>query len=257
MEQACAQMEARAKAHAEAERPEYERKVAARDEREGSSKGPNPKAPRGKPKPDEQINLTDPDSHLMRKNKREGYTQSYNAQAAVDADGSQLIVGQRVSTCASDAGELEPDLASIPASLGTPSALLGDCGFVDKDVFARLAREYPEMDLYVSVHREDAHAERRYDWRPLDKIKPPKTLTDPVLVAMGEKLKPPEGRATYRKRACSVEPVFGIIKAALGFRQFLLRGLNKVSGEWNLVCLAYNFKRLHRLSGLQTAAVAG
>lgn len=175
----------------------------------------------------------------------------------MDADGSQLIVGQRVSTCASDAGELKPGLASVPASLGTPSALLADCGYVDKEVFAQLGRERPELDLYVSVHREDAHAERRYDWRPLDKIKPPKTITDPVLVAMSEKLKTPEGRTTYRKRASSVEPVFGIIKAALGFRQFLLRGLDKVSGEWSLVCLAYNFKRLHRLSGLQRAAVTG
>ena len=150
----------------------------------------------------------------------------------VDAEGSQLIVGQRVSTCASDSGELEADLASIPASLGTPTAALADCGYVDKEVFARLSRERPELDLYVSVHREDAHAERRYDWRPLDKIKAPKTIIDPVLVAMAEKLRTPEGKATCRKRACTVEPVFGIIpsassgprgKAALGFRQFMLR----------------------------------
>lgn len=257
MEQACAQMEARAKARAEAEQAEHERKVAARNEREGSKKGPKPKPPRGTPEPQEQINLTDPDARLMRKNKREGYTQSYNAQAAVDADGSQLIVGQRVSTCPCDAGELEPSLASIPASLGKPSTVLADCGYVNKGAFTRLSHERPELDLYVSVHREDANAERRYDWRPLDKIKAPKTLADPVLVSMGDKLKTPEGRATYRKRACSVEPVFGIIKGALGFRQFLMRGLGKIRGEWNLVCLAYNLKRLHRLSGLQTAAVAG
>ncbi len=100
----------------------------------------------------------------------------------------------------------------------------------------------------MSVHREDAHAERRYDWRPLDKIKAPKTLTDPVLVAMAEKLKTPQGKAIYRRRACTVEPVFGIIKAVLGFRQFLLRGLSKVRGEWKLVCLAYNLKRLHTLA---------
>ena len=254
MDQACAQLEARAEARAEAERADYERKVAARAAREGSAKGPEPKPPKDTPEPDEQINLTDPDAHLMRKSQRESYTQSYNAQAVVDAEGSQLIVGQRVSTCAADVGETEADLASIPASLGTPSAALADCGYADKAVIERLSRERPELDLYVSVHREDAHAERRYDWRPLDKIKAPKTIIDPVLVAMAEKLKTPEGKATYRKRACSVEPVFGIIKAALGFRQFLLRGLEKVSGEWNLVCLAYNLKRLHTL---QRVAVAG
>lgn len=247
MDRACAQLEARAKARAEAERAEYERKIAARAAREGSAKGPEPKPPQDTPEPGEQINLTDADARLMRKSKREGYTQSYNAQAIVDAEGSQLIVGQRVSTCAADVGETEADLKSIPASLGVPTAALADCGYADKETIERLARERPELDLYVSVHREDAHAERRYDWRPLEKIKAPKTHTDPVLLAMAEKLRTPEGKATYRRRACTVEPVFGIIKAVLGFRQFLLRGLGKVSGEWNLVCLAYNFKRLHTL----------
>jgi len=74
---------------------------------------------------------------------------------------------------------------------------------------------------------------------------------------MAEKLKTPAGRKIYRQRASTVEPVFGIIKAALGFRQFLLRGLKKVSGEWNLVCLAYNLKRLHRLGAGLELAVAG
>ena len=244
MDNACAQLEARAKARADAERAEYERKVAARAEREGSAKGPAPKPPQDTPEPDEQINLTDADARLMRKSKREGYTQSYNAQAVVDADGSQLIVGERVSTCASDAGELEANLESIPPSLGQPSGALADCGYADREVIARLGRERPGLDLHVSVHREDAHAERRYDFRPPEKIQPPRTITDPVLLAMAEKLRTPEGKATYRKRACTVEPVFGIIKAALGFRQFLLRGLQKVRGEWKLVCLACNLKPL-------------
>jgi transposase len=248
MDEACAQLEARAKARAEAARAEYERKVAARAEREGSAKGPEPKPPKDTPEPDAQINMTDSDAPLMRKSKRESYTQSYNAQAVVDTDGSQLILVDRVSTCASDAGEMEPNLESLPRSLGKPNAGLADCGYANKEVFERLARERPELDLYVSVHREDAHAERRYDWRPLEKSKAPKTLTDPVLVAMAEKLKTPEGKAIYRRRTCTVEPVFGIIKAVLGFRQFLLRGLSKVRGEWKLVCLAYNLKRLHTLA---------
>ncbi|MGK2942855.1 MAG: IS1182 family transposase [Immundisolibacter sp.] len=254
MDAACSRLEARARARAEAQRADYERKVGARQQREGSTKGPSPKPPPETPEPHEQINLTDPQARLMRKSKREGFTQSYNAQAVVDADGSQLILGQRVSTCASDAGELEADLQSIPETLGSPTTALADCGYVDKEVFERLGEERPGLQLYVSVHREDAHAERRYDWRPPDKIKPPKTITDPVLLAMADKLKTPEGRLIYRKRACTVEPAFGIIKAVLGFRQFLLRGLPKVSGEWNLVCLAYNFKRLHRLgAGLNLA----
>jgi transposase len=252
MDAACAQLEARAQTRAAAERADYERQVAAREQRSGSAKGPIPQPPQDTPEPAAQINLTDPDARLMRKSKREGYTQSYNCQAVVDADGSQLIVGPGVSTCASDANHLEPDLQSIPPTLGQPTAALADCGFANKEVLQRLATARPALDLYVSVHREDAHAERRYDWRPLDQIKPPQTLTDPVLLAMAAKLKTDEGKARYRKRACTVEPVFGIIKAVLGFRQFLLRGLKQVTGEWNLVCLAYNLKRLHTL---RTAAV--
>ena len=110
-----------------------------------------------------------------------------------------------------------------------------------------MGQQRPELELYVSVRREDAQAPPRYDYRPRNKIKPKRTLSDPVLSAMADKLSTPEGQRMYRRRACTVEPVFGIIKAVLGFRQFLLRGLSKVTGEWNLICLAYNLKRLHRL----------
>lgn len=247
MDAACARLEARAKVRAEAERADYEARVAARAQREGSAKGPAPKPPQATPAPDEQINLTDPDARLMRKSKRESYTQSYNCQAVVDAGSSRLIVGPRVTDCASDAGQLEPDLQSIPETLGSPTTALADCGYADKEVIQRLGEQRPGLDLYVSVHREDAHAERRYDFRPLDKIKKPRPIQDPVLQAMADKLKTPEGRTIYRQRACTVEPVFGVIKSVLGFRQFLLRGLQKVTGEWNLACLAYNLKRLHRL----------
>ena len=247
MDDACARIEARAQTRAVAEQAEYERKLAEREQRPGQKKGPSPKPPASTPGPKEQINLTDPEARLMRKNRSEGYTQSYNAQAVVDAAGSQLIVGQRVCDCPSDAGELAADLASIAPTLGQPSRVLADCGYVDRAVFKRLEQERPGLELYVSVHREDAHAERRYDYRPRDKSKPAKILKDPALLAMAAKLKTPEGREIYRQRARTVEPVFGIIKAVLGFRQFLLRGLRKVSGEWNLLCLAYNLKRLHRL----------
>jgi transposase len=257
MDAACAQLEARAQARAEAERADYEHKVAARRQREGSAKGPKPKPPQATPEPDEQINLTDPAARLMRKSKREGYTQSYNAQAVVDAGGSQLIVGQRVTDNPSDGGQLQPGLQSIPAPLGQPTKALADCGYANKADFERLKQERPGLELYVSVHREDAHAERHYDFRPPEKLPTPRKLTEPVLVAMTDKLKTAEGKAIYRKRASTVEPVFGIIKAVLGFRQFLLRGMKKVSGEWNLVCLAYNLKRLHRLGAVQKLATAG
>jgi hypothetical protein len=253
MDAACAQLEARAQARAAQEKAEYESKLAARAEREGPQGRP-PVEPCSTPAPEERINLTDADAQLMRQSKSEGYTQSYNAQAVVDADGSQLIVGQRVSTSPGDQVELVPDLASIPATLGQPTAALADCGYVNRAGFAQALQANPKLDLYVSVQSEDAQAERRYDYRPPDKMKETRKIIDPALIAMAQKLGTPEGRKMYRRRACAVEPVFGIIKAAMGFRQFLLRGLRKVSGEWSLVCLACNLRLLHRL---QRAACKG
>jgi len=133
--------------------------------------------------------------------------------------------------------------------------VLADCGYAAKADFQRLGRERPGLGLDVSVYREDAPAQQRYEYRPLDKVKSPRRLRDPVLVAMAEKLKSPEGRALDRRGVCTVEPVFGVIQAVLGFGQLLLWGLEKVGGEWALVCLAYNVKRLHRLrAGLGLAA---
>jgi len=132
------------------EAAEYQRKVTERAQRRGRKKGRQPKPPSQTPAPDDQINLTDTEAKLMRKSKSEGYTQSYNAQAVVDAGGSYLIVGQRVCDCPSDAGELVADVASIPASLGQPTKVLADCGFVDREAFKRLEEERPGWN-FMSV----------------------------------------------------------------------------------------------------------
>jgi hypothetical protein len=98
------------------------------------------------------------------------------------------------------------------------------------------------------VHREDAHSERNYDYRPKKQSERPiKAVKDPRLLKMREKLRSEEGKARYAKRNHTVETAFGIIKEVMGFRGFMLRGLEKVKGEWTLVCLSYNLKRLHRL----------
>jgi transposase len=249
MQEAQRELEARAKARAEAEQAEYEKKVQDRNERRGKSKGKKIKPPKDTPDDDEQANLTDPDSRLMRKSKREGYTQSYNSQAAVDADGSQMILSNHVSTCASDANELEAAVAGVTETVGPPSSVLADTGYVNADAMDRL--EETGVDLYVAVSRDESHSQRRYDYRPLSVTdKAPKTVKDPRLRVMQDKLQTEVGRKLYAKRKQTVEPVFGIIKSIMGFRQFLLRGLEKVSGEWDLVCLAYNVKRLW---ALQTA----
>lgn len=246
MEAARKRLEAQAKRRARAERKHYEEKLAAREQREGSGKGPEPKPPSETPEPGQQTNLTDGDSGLMRKSKRRSYTQSYNVQAAVDADGSQLILGHHVRCNASDANELEPALASIPGQIGPVQRALADSGYANADPIGRV--EAKGTEIYVSVGREDGNYERTYDYRP-DSVrqKPPKRVTDPRLLSMRAKLATEEGKKIYRKRQQTVEPVFGIIKSVMGFRQFQLRGHQKVTTEWALVCLAYNLKRLWRL----------
>jgi len=270
MQEARAQLEAQAKARAQAERAAYERKLAEREQRQGKHKAKPPSPPKDTPRAEQQTNLTDPDSRLMRKSKRSAYTQSYNAQAVVDAEpapgtsegegrtsggegrtsgGSMLILGGHVTQCAADANELIPALESVPAEVGTVTAALADCGYVDAEVFEQLqTREENPIDLYVAVGRQENHDQRRYDFRPKSVTdKPAKKLTDPTLLAMREKLRTDEGRRKYAQRKQTVEPVFGILKHVLGFRQFLLRGIEKVSGEWSLLRLAYNFKRLWTL----------
>lgn len=255
MDQAIAELENRAAKRREKAQKDYEAKVKDRkDQEKKTGKKPSGK----KPKPpgsieemasasNEQCNLTDPDARIMRKNIRSGYTQSYNCQATVDADGSGLIVGQHLTQSASDANELLAAYRSIPDELGKPTAQLADAGYLNGEAISQLQEE-EGCEVYCSAHREDAHNERRYDYRPPAKSeRPVRELKDPVLIAMRDKLATEEGKAIYKKRASTVETVFGIIKSVLGFRGFSLRGLEKVSGEWGLVCLSLNIKRLHTL----------
>ncbi len=256
MDRATEELKERARKRDEKAQGEYEEKLAerSRKEKERGRKlgGRPPQAPKSGPEnSNEQVNLNDPDARIMRKNKRSGFTESYNAQAAVDAEGSQLIVGQHVSQSASDSTELENGVASVPEELGRPEAVIADAGYVDADAIERVEEDH-SVEVYCSVHREDAHSERRYDYRPKKQTdRPTKTVTDPRLLEMKAKLQTEEGKAIYRLRNHTVETAFGIIKEVLGFRGFMLRGLEKVTGEWELVCLSYNLKRLHRLIGEQ------
>ena len=135
-------IERRAKRQAEAERAEQERKVRERPPGEGKHRGPKPKPPVETPDGREVTNLTDPESRLMRKSKRSSYEQSYNSQAAVDAEGSQLILGGHVSPCASDAGQLFPSVADVAEEIGKASAVLADSGYVNGDAMDSLEAEF-------------------------------------------------------------------------------------------------------------------
>jgi hypothetical protein len=243
MKEAQAKLKARAESKAAAEREAYQRKIE--EQEAGPRRGPKPQPPENKgPEPTDQANLTDDDSRLMRKNRRAEYRQAYNAQAVVDADGSQLILAEHVTNCANDVNQLEPAVQGVDLSLGKPNAVLADCGYVNGDAMERLARE--GYDLYVPVTAEYGNSERRYDFRPPSEKKP-RAVTDPRLVAMQTKMQGKEARDRYAKRKQTVEPVFGIIKAVMGFRHFHLRGLMRVSLEWTLTTLAYNVKRLYAL----------
>ena len=155
-------LEAQAEARAAAEREAWEAKVAAREKRRGRAKGKHPKPPAETPAADEQSNLSDPDSRLMRKSKQHEYRQAYNAQAAVDAGGSQLIVGARIGQCASDRNELVADIAAIPAVLGRPETVLADNGYANGAEVAAL--EASGIEVLVSTAAEGRR--RTHDFRP-------------------------------------------------------------------------------------------
>ena len=236
-------LEAEAKARAEAERAAYEAKVAARAQRQGRAKGKPPKPPDATPGREEQSNLSDPDSRLMRKSKNHEYRQAYNAQAVVDAEGSQLILCARISQCASDRNELGANIEAIPAEVGRPQTALADNGYANGDAVESLV----ESGIEVLVATGAEGRRRRHDFRPAQAEAPTKQAKAAWLQAMAEKLASEQGQALYKRRQQTVEPVFGIIKAVLGFTRFSLRGRGKVAGEWDLVALAYNCKRLHKL----------
>jgi len=232
-----------------AEVAEYEKRKQ-KWEKKGRRGGHEPKEPLSNgPDPKAQSNLTDPDSRIMRKSKNEAFAQAYNAQLAVDADGSQLILGAYVIQTSADNNELEPMLAAVSHNLGQkPQGLLADRGYLNGPIIEQIQGQ--GIEAYVALSAE-AYERRPYDLRSENQRREkPRQHKAPVLVAMEQKLRTPEGHQRYLRRQASIEPVFGIIKRVLGFEQFSLRGLQKVTLEWNLVCVAYNLKRLHKLTSL-------
>lgn len=240
-------IEERAAQDFRAEQEAYEKKQAAWEKRPKARRGSAPSEPKDTgPRPEQQTNLTDPDSRMMRQSQNEPFIQGYNLQLGVDVEGSQLILGASATQAGADNRQLEPMVEKIKTSLGVqPTTVLADKGYVDSGAIERLQAQGIKP---LVAQTAGAYQKRKYDLRPSDKRRenpsPPKTET---LQNMAKELDSKEGRRLYLRRQASVEPVFGIIKTVLGFRHFLLRGLSKVELEWNLVCLAYNCKRLHRL----------
>ena len=244
-----AELVARAQERFELEKAEYEAKLVERAERETARArkcgGRVPKPPEPGPRAKDQMNFTDPDSRIMPVSGG-GFEQTYNAQACVEHE-SRLIVEAHVTQHANDVQELEPSLVKLdglPTELGHVEHVLADNGYFSESNTARCEQNgcIPMIANRREVHHPSPEA------RFADPGKAPPAEATPV-ERMRYRMKTPAGKALYAKRKSTAEPAFGIIKEAMGFRQFLLRGLEAVKGEWTLVCIAYNLKRLCTIAG--------
>ena len=238
-------LEARAQERYQAEQAAFEAKQREREEAARKTKrrprGRKPKPPQPGPRAKDQYNFTDPESRIMKNSTDDGFDQHYNVQAAVDQE-SLMIVASALSNHPNDKHEAEPTLDAISPKVGTPPAAALDNGYFSPATFQ--ACEQRGIDPYIATGRDPHHQ----SWQTLfdEQPEPPPADASPQ-VKMAYKLQTTIGQAIYRLRKCTVEPVIGIIKEVLGFRQFSLRGLVAAAGEWCLVCLAFNLKRLHTL----------
>jgi transposase len=243
--QAKAVLDARAHERDAREQAEYDAKVQERADTaqrtRRTPRGRPPKAPTLGPRDKDQYNFTDPESRIMKHSSSEGFEQDYNAQIAVD-QASLLIVGESLSNHPTDQHEADPTLDSIPPDLGTPDAAALDTGYFSTANIAAFERR--DIEPYIATGRDPHHPSWQDRFAALPA--PPADDASPM-VKMAYKLKTVLGKAIYGLRKCTVEPVIGIIKEVLGFRQFSLRGEQAAGGEWCLVCLAFNLKRLHTL----------
>ena len=221
-----AELEAEARA-TEAAKPDPGTKADGSPRRR---RGRKPKHPPGMPKPSEQRNFTDPESRIMK--GRDGFVQAYNAQAAVDAK-AQVILAHHLINNAADQDALGPLLNAVAANTGaTPAEVSADSGYCSEANLAELAER--GIRGYVATGRAK-HPDGGEDQR-----------RGPLVSAMRQRLRRAGRRSRYRLRKQVVEPVFGQIKGARGFRQFLLRSIEKVKHEWALICTAHNLTKLAR-----------
>jgi len=239
-------MEARAKERFIEEQAAYQEKLAARQTKQQSTgkkpPGKAPEPPKEGPRDKDQYNYTDPESRIMK--VRGGFEQSYNAQAAVEVT-TMLIVGAQVTDQANDKQQLVPTLAAVSPVINQVGNVLVDSGYYSENAVQIVESEDPSTTVYAALKRQShgrsvAQLEVRDD-------PPPPPSDAPVAQRMAHRLDTAAGKQLYGLRKETVEPVFGIIKQAIGFRQFLLRGKEKVSLEWILVSTSYNLKRLFNL----------
>jgi transposase len=238
-------LEKRAQERYASEKAEYDITIREREAKARKRKrkhgGRTPKPPEAGARDKDQYNFTDPQSRMMKNSTNDGFDQHYNVQAAVEQN-SMLIVATSLSNHPNDKQEAEPTLRALPVELGKPNAAALDAGF-----FSAANINFMDglgIEAYIATGREAHHQDLNVLLGKMPEA--PASEASPK-EKMAYKLSTEIGRAVYRLRKCSVEPVIGIIKEIMGFRQFSLRGLIKVTGEWCLVCLAFNLKRMHIL----------
>jgi transposase len=245
LKQAKAVLELRAEERYQAEKAAYEAKLREREQRAKRKghkpRGRKPKPPQPGPRDKDQYNFTDPESRIMKNSNNKGFDQHYNVQVVVEQD-SFLIVANTLSNHPTDCNEAIPTLDAIPPQVGKPDAGALDAGYFSEHNITEM--EQREIEPYIAAGREPHYKSWRVRFAELPA--PPPEDAEPK-VKMAYKLRTEIGQAIYRLRKSTVEPVIGIIKEILGFRQFSLRGLAAAAGEWCLVCLAFNLKRLHIL----------
>lgn len=243
--EAKAKIEARAQERYELERQEYEARQNKRQAQRDAGKKPrgkDPQPPQPEPKDSDQINLTDAESRIMPVSGG-GFEQCYNAQAGVDTT-TMLVTNTHVTQAPNDKQQVEPalkKLSELPDELGKSTALMADTGYFSGN----------NVNVCISHKIEPLFAIKRqqHNMSVFERFAPdaPAPETDDPVERMAHRLKTKAGRAMYGLRKQTVEPVFGIIKNIMGFRQFSMRSLEKVTGEWTLVALAWNVKRMNVL----------
>jgi hypothetical protein len=254
LKQARQVIEARAKGIVAAQQAEHQAKVTARQAQRAAGKkprGPEPQPPSETPDPKAQYNFTGPESRIMKAGNGQHFEQAYNAPAAVNE--VMLIVGQRVSDAPNDKQELVATVAAIsPVMVEAVQAVLVDSGFYSAAAVQAVEQKGDGTPSGLTVYAamgKQSHHKTVADLLPSPEPAPLAADAAPR-AKMTHRLQTSVGKTLYKLRKQTVEPVFGIIKSVLGFRQFLLRGREKVSLEWLLVCVSYNFKRLFTLKNL-------
>jgi transposase len=245
--EAKAKIEARADERLEHEQAEHQSRLATRAEQEKRTgkkpRGRPPEPPTGGVREQDQINLTDEDSRIM-KVAGGGFDQCYNAQAVV-ATGSLLVVANEVTQAANDKEQLLPmieKIKALPKELGRTKRILADSGYLSQANVEHC--EAAKIEPLIALGRSRHHVSWRQRFAAAPKS-PPESATP--MQKMAHRLKTPRGRRLYALRKQTPEPVFGIIKSAMGYRQCLLRGIENVKGEWNLVTMSWNIKRMFAL----------